>query len=79
MRRYGALADLKWTAGSLDELTKYQWHKKLYAHYFCPTCGVDILENELATNTVGVNSRTLDNVDPIKLKRDYLDGKNENL
>ena len=79
MCRYGQLEDLKWTAGSLEELTEYLWHKKLFAHYFCPTCGVEVLENELEINKVGVNARTLDGVDPAKLKREFIDGKNFNL
>ena len=65
------------TTGVLDEMSMYQFHNKICNHYFCPTCGVDILENELATNTIGVNARTLDAVDPAKLKKEFLDGKND--
>ncbi|KIP11268.1 hypothetical protein PHLGIDRAFT_43224, partial [Phlebiopsis gigantea 11061_1 CR5-6] len=71
---YGTIGDLKWAAGSVDELTRYQWHKKLYAHYFCPTCGVDLFEHELANDMVGVNARTLDGLDPVTFKREFLDG-----
>ena len=33
----------KFTTGSFDELTKYLFGKKQYAHEFCPTCGCGIV------------------------------------
>lgn len=69
---------MRFTKGSLDELTRYLFYRKLYPHHFCPTCGVELLESDAMLGKVGVNVRVLDGIDPAKLKVKFFDGKNLN-
>lgn len=68
------------TQGSMEELTLYEFHKKVFKHYFCPTCGVQCFlkdtRPELETVKVEVNTRTVDGVDPEKLSVRLFDGQN---
>ncbi|KIP11267.1 hypothetical protein PHLGIDRAFT_18030 [Phlebiopsis gigantea 11061_1 CR5-6] len=68
------------TQGSMEELTLYEFHKKVFKHYFCPTCGVQCFlkdtRPELETVKVEVNTRTVDGVDPEKLSVRLFHGQN---
>lgn len=63
------------TSGTMDELTNYQFHKKVFNRYFCPICGVEMWETKPSENMVGVNVRTVDGVDVSKLKLEPYDGR----
>lgn len=67
------------TSGNRDELTLYEFHKKVFKHYFCPTCGVQMFMDEPGEKPgevrLGVNVRTVDGVDLQKLKIRVFDGK----
>jgi hypothetical protein len=67
----------KLMSGSLEELTLYEFHKKVYLHYFCPVCGTEIINRTKKTGQplVGVNVRTVDGIDVEKLKMNPFDGK----
>ena len=53
------------TKGSLDELTVYQFGRKIITHQFCPTCGVILVAS--ISNMLALNARTIDGVDVGKL------------
>ena len=74
---YGPQGSLELTTGSLGELTKYQFYRKILSHYSCPICGVHIFEFNEEEKIIGLNVRTVDGIDPLKLKLMYSDGKNE--
>lgn len=63
------------TSGKMEELTNYQFYKKVLNRYFCPVCGVEMWETQLDENMVGVNVRTVDGVDVTKLKLEPDDGR----
>lgn len=60
-------------------MTLYQFYKRVYDHYFCPTCGVQLIlkdvRREDGKKVVEVNVRTVDDVDVQKLKWKVWDGK----
>lgn len=60
------------TKGSWDELTAYQFKRKLITHRFCPTCGVVLTSSW--TGSVAVNSRTVDRIELDKLDIIKFDG-----
>ena len=64
------------TKGTLDELTLYEFHKRVYKHYFCPTCGVALVLGVPSKREVHVNVRSTDGIDVGKLKIKVFDGKN---
>ena len=68
------------TSGSIEELTLYEFHKKVFKHYFCPTCGVQpFLKDtrpEQAEVKVEVNVKTVDGIDLGNLSTRLYDGKN---
>lgn len=78
--RYVPATRFELTLGSIEELTLYEFYKKVFRHYFCPTCGVQFffkhMENKYGEVMVGVNARTIDDVDPEKLSVRPFDGKN---
>lgn len=70
-------SDFRLISGN-DELTEYQFNKKLIHHLFCTTCGVasfgtgsDGKGNEM----VAINVRCLDDVDTNSLKVNHYYGK----
>lgn len=63
---FGKKADMELTAGGLDSLSTYQFGAKKLTHNFCKNCGVETHADGIApdgTPTVGVNVRTLDDMD----------------
>lgn len=61
-----------------DQLTEYRFNKKVIAHLFCKTCGVQCFGrgvDEKGNATVAVNVRCLEGVDPRALKPTFFDGK----
>ncbi|GJE90618.1 hypothetical protein PsYK624_067620 [Phanerochaete sordida] len=74
MNIYAHESKLELTAGSMDELTLYQYNAKVIEHYFCPTCGVNFLTKGFGH--VVINVRTVDGVDLAKLKIKEIDLKN---
>ena len=72
------VAAIKFTKGSWEELSGYEWNMRMARHCFCPTCGSGIL-SAFKDGSVGiVNLRSLDDVDVDALlaKAGKLDGKN---
>ena len=68
-------ARFKWTSGSLDELTLYQFHKKVYKHYFCAMCGCQVVLQKEGEDKMHVNLRGVDGVDVRKLRFVSFNGK----
>lgn len=64
------------TEGKLEELTLYEFNKRIYKHYFCPVCGVQIMLTVPDEQMLHVNVRSTDGVDVGKLKIKVFDGKN---
>ncbi|GJE91494.1 GFA domain-containing protein [Phanerochaete sordida] len=66
--------DFTFTAGTLDELTRYEWNTGKYLHHFCPVCGTEavLTYDEMVT----VNVRTVPGLDLEKLKLKKFDGAN---
>lgn len=68
------------TSGTVEELTLYEFYKKVFKHYFCPTCGVQFffkdVRGEHEEPMIAVNARTVDGVDPEKLSVRVFDGAN---
>lgn len=61
-----------------DELTDYQFAKKVIHHLFCKTCGVGSFSRGKAPDgrdAVAINVRCLDDVDIAALKTVPFDGK----
>ncbi|KAJ6620790.1 Mss4-like protein, partial [Mycena sp. CBHHK59/15] len=58
----------KFTKGSEDDLTTYEFGDKKITHRFCSTCGTSIGPTFSGKGFVVVNTRTLDNVDLSKLQ-----------
>lgn len=61
-----------------DNLTDYQFNKKIIHHLFCKTCGVRSFSRGLGpdgTPMIAVNVRCLDDVDVSKLSPMPYDGK----
>jgi hypothetical protein len=61
-----------------DDLTDYQFNKKIIHHLFCRTCGVGSFARGRApdgTEMVAVNVRCLDDVDLAELTPTPFDGK----
>lgn len=59
-------------------LTDYQFGKRSIHHLFCPTCGVGSFSRGTSpdgTETVAVNVRCLDDVDPTTLEPMPFDGR----
>jgi len=66
---------LKFTKGSLEEMTSYRFGKRVNPHYFCPTCGSGPLEASTRPGLYGVNIRSVaGGIDWSKLKIKDLDG-----
>ena len=61
-----------------DNLTDYQFNKKVLHHLFCKTCGVTSFargKGKDGTPMVAINLRCIDDVDVEKLKVNHFDGK----
>ena len=59
-------------------LTDYQFNKKMIHHLFCATCGIQSFARGAmpdGTPTIAVNVRCLDNVDPVTLSPQAVDGR----
>jgi hypothetical protein len=61
----------------MKELTLYEFHKKIYRHYFCSICGTQVIIRTIKDDhpIVEINVRTVDDIDVEKLKMDYYNGK----
>jgi hypothetical protein len=62
-----------------DNLTDYQFNKKIVHHLFCKTCGVKSFgrgKDKESSDTVAINVRCLDDVEPSSLTPFVYDGKN---
>lgn len=60
-----------------DNLTDYQFNKKVIHHLFCKTCGVRSFARGMGPDgpTVAVNARCLDDVDATTLNIRHFDGR----
>lgn len=61
-----------------DNLTEYRFNKKQVSHLFCKTCGIQGFgrgKGPDGTETVAVNVRCLDDIDPKTLTVTEYDGK----
>ncbi|MBM7117898.1 GFA family protein [Archangium primigenium] len=66
------------TKGTLGEMTKYQFNKKVVDHLFCPDCGVEAFGTGQAPNgqtMFAINVRCLEGVDVTTLKPRPVDGR----
>lgn len=62
-----------------EDLTEYQFNKKVIHHLFCPTCGIESCARGIGpdgTEMVAVNIRCLDNIDLAASQRVPIDGRN---
>lgn len=62
-----------------NNLTDYQFNKKVIHHFFCKDCGILPFGKGLApdgSKVVAVNLRTIDSIDLKNLKVNEYDGKN---
>ena len=62
------------TAGTREELTEYRFGRRVFARFFCPTCGVEIFETKADEGMLGVNVRTVDGVEMERLRIRPFDG-----
>jgi len=62
-----------------DNLTDYQFNKKIIHHLFCKTCGVRPFGRGMGPNgpTVAINVRCLDDIDLENVKPVFYDGKSK--
>lgn len=51
------------TTGSLDDMTVYQFNKRIGKHYFCPTCGCAPFGAIADGKVVYINLRSVDHFD----------------
>lgn len=61
-----------------DNLSDYQFNKKVIHHLFCTTCGVTSFARAVSPageDTVAINARCLEGVDPDTLTVQHYDGK----
>lgn len=61
-----------------DQLSEYQFNRKMIRHTFCRVCRVETFGRGKApdgTEMVAINARCLDGVDPAALKLTPFDGK----
>jgi hypothetical protein len=65
--------NVTWTQGSLENLTCYEFNRKTLQHYFCPVCGTSVLAK--SGDQMGLNVRSLNDVDLDKLNLKHYDGK----
>jgi len=65
-------ADFRLLAGE-DKLTKYQFNTRTIHHLFCSACGIESFAR--AGDTVMVNVRSLDGVEPAELSIMQFDGR----
>jgi hypothetical protein len=78
--RYPTIDQLRFTKGSLEEMTKYLFASKQVPHWFCSVCGSGALEGGVRGpwNKFGVNIRCVpDGIDWSKLTYKDEDGANE--
>ncbi|KAF7336922.1 GFA domain-containing protein [Mycena venus] len=67
----------KFTAGSEDDLTKYEFASRTASHRFCSTCGSSIgpIGKGILEGVVVVNVRTVDGIDLPRLQLQKNDGR----
>lgn len=61
-----------------DSLTEYRFNRKVIAHQFCKTCGIQCFsygEMPDGTQTVAINVNVLDGVEPRALTPEHVDGR----
>lgn len=66
------------TTGTLDELSSYQYNKKIVTHYFCPVCGSQMFIIIPPLGIAAVNVNTVDDIDTSSLIIEKRDGKSRN-
>jgi hypothetical protein len=61
-----------------DQLTDYQFNKRVVHHLFCKTCGIKPFARGVGPKgpSVAINLRCLDDVDVFQQPRQQYDGKN---
>ncbi|KAJ6508975.1 glutathione-dependent formaldehyde-activating GFA [Mycena sanguinolenta] len=65
----------RFTNGSADDLTTYEFGKGNLSHKFCSTCGTSIGPAASKQGCVVVNARTIDGIDLDRLKLFKFDGR----
>jgi hypothetical protein len=71
--------EVKFTSGSFDDLTRYEFASKSLGHYFCPVCGSGVLGRKLNGDkpaSYAVNLRQVEGVDLKALTYQPYDGAN---
>lgn len=74
---FAPAAKFKLVSGE-DQLSDYQFNKKVIHHLFCKTCGIRSFARGTApdgTETVAINVRCLDGIDAASLKPTPYDGR----
>lgn len=62
-----------------EVLSEYRFNRKVIAHLFCQTCGVQPFgrgKDEAGNDIVAVNIRCLDDIELSAIKPEFFDGKN---
>ena len=67
---------MKFTKGSLDDITQYLFNTRRNQHYFCPKCGSGLLERGVNSGLYGVNLRRVGCIDWKTVECGDVDGKN---
>ncbi|KAF2423557.1 hypothetical protein EJ08DRAFT_652684 [Tothia fuscella] len=67
--------DVKWTKGSLEELTVYKWNTGKFPHYFCPSCGTSLAGQ--GPDKLAFNVRAFHDIDLKSLNLLPIDGKSQ--
>ncbi|KAF7365363.1 GFA domain-containing protein [Mycena venus] len=65
----------RFTAGSEDDMTKYEFGSRKIVHRFCSTCGTSIGPSVSIKGFVVINTRTIDGVDLDRLQLRKVDGR----
>ncbi|KAF7365367.1 GFA domain-containing protein [Mycena venus] len=71
----------KFTSGSADDLTTYEFGDRLLSHRFCSTCGtaIGVLFHHPQRGFVAINTRTIDGIDLSRLQLRKVDGRSFNV
>ncbi|HEX2842986.1 GFA family protein [Hyphomicrobium sp.] len=62
-----------------EALSDYQFNKRVIHHLFCKTCGVTSFGRGTmpdGTETIALNVRCIDEIDPTTIRINHVDGKN---
>ncbi len=56
-------------------MTLYQFNKRVVKHFFCPTCGCAIFGTAANGKVVGINVRSVENLDLENMTVQFFEGK----